>query len=393
MRRLGWRAPQIRILTGLLAGGLTLIVPVGGTAALAGGPAAHPGPGKHAHQTSPTTTTVPLVPASADPLLTRAVKLASQALSEDRVAGAAAERYDEEEVLLPKARAAVASVDVELAAASSALRQAESQLRQAAVESYVSSMGFSVTGVVLTAAPDNEQMASVYANVGLDQLNAAVAKVTSLKEALRRERAARVSDLAGIKSTLAAIAGARTQASTASAEAEVALARVEGQLIALLGPARAANLLDLVSGQAKYKGPSLAGKHAAKAATAAEGLVAVKAAEKLIGKPYVWGGATAAGVDCSGLVMLGWERAGIDLEHGATTQWEESRPVPIGKLRPGDLLFYHFANDGPWPITHVVMYVGSGPYGAETILQASAPGTTVGFAPIYFGGFVGAGRP
>ena len=87
------------------------------------------------------------------------------------------------------------------------------------------------------------------------------------------------------------------------------------------------------------------------------------------------------------------EAAGVQLAHGATAQWQVSQPVPTSQLQPGDLLFYHFANDGPWPITHVAMYVGSGPYGAETIIQAASTGTDVGFYPMYWSGLVGAGRP
>jgi cell wall-associated NlpC family hydrolase len=74
-------------------------------------------------------------------------------------------------------------------------------------------------------------------------------------------------------------------------------------------------------------------------------------------------------------------------------QWEESSPVSLDQLEPGDLLFYHFANDGQGAISHVVMYLGSGPYGVETVIQAAEPGTNVAFDRIYFDGFVSAGRP
>ena len=69
------------------------------------------------------------------------------------------------------------------------------------------------------------------------------------------------------------------------------------------------------------------------------------------------------------------------------------RPVSLADIEPGDLLFYHFPNDGALPITHVAMYVGSGPFGTQTIIQAAEVGTDVAYYPMYWPGFVSAGRP
>jgi cell wall-associated NlpC family hydrolase len=88
--------------------------------------------------------------------------------------------------------------------------------------------------------------------------------------------------------------------------------------------------------------------------------------------------------------MLAWGAAGVPLLHSAEIQYQESTPIPLNQVQPGDLLFYDLEADG---IDHVVMYVGSGPYGADTIIQAAHTGTVVEFDPVWYAGLVGAGRP
>ena len=362
-----------------------LAVAVPGAVARAGTPLRH----KPKQPAAP-----PVLPPAADPLVAKAVRLAGQMIDEQRAAVVAAERYDEERILVADASQDAIVAQLGLHAAESQLVVARRRLAAAAVVAYVEDSGFNSTGLALSSAsPSQAQTGAVYAGVGAQQLSADVATLERLRAEAAADVARRALDLAVARHALAQIHLSRVTAIAASAAAARQLAQVEQQLIALLGPARAADLLDIVPGQHPYKGPHLGGKHVGKVAKPAQGLVAVKAAEAFLGTPYVWGGAGKKGVDCSGLTMLAWAAAGIPVEHGATAQWEESKPVSIAKLHPGDLLFYHFANDGNFPITHVVMYVGSGPFGAETVIQAAAPGTDVAYAPIYFGGLVGAGRP
>jgi cell wall-associated NlpC family hydrolase len=128
----------------------------------------------------------------------------------------------------------------------------------------------------------------------------------------------------------------------------------------------------------------------------AAGLAAVHGAMQYLGVPYVWGGASYAGVDCSGLVMLAWAHAGVSLPHSAADQYNVSQHVSLSSLEPGDLLFYDLDGAG---IDHVVMYVGPildgqpTTYGSNTIIQAAHTGTVVTFDPFWSFGLVGAGRP
>jgi cell wall-associated NlpC family hydrolase len=131
----------------------------------------------------------------------------------------------------------------------------------------------------------------------------------------------------------------------------------------------------------------------AEVAGTAQGLAAVQYAEDEIGTPYVWGGETpGVGFDCSGLVQWAWGKAGISIPRTTETQYPDMLRVAYTDLQPGDLLYY-FNLDGDSEVDHVVMYVGSGPWGVDTTIAAAHTGTDVALAPLFTAGLIGASRP
>jgi cell wall-associated NlpC family hydrolase len=89
-----------------------------------------------------------------------------------------------------------------------------------------------------------------------------------------------------------------------------------------------------------------------------------RTARQFIGRPYLWGGTSPRGLDCSGLAHLVFLLNGIELNRNASQQATDGTPIDIaerpGSLRKGDLLFF-----GPSPrvgvsprITHVGIYLG-----------------------------------
>ncbi len=87
-----------------------------------------------------------------------------------------------------------------------------------------------------------------------------------------------------------------------------------------------------------------------------KGSAIVKEAEKYLGVPYVWGGTTPDGFDCSGLVQYVYKSLGIDISRVTYTQVNEGVEVAKEDLQPGDLVF--FAKNGD--VHHVGIYVGDG---------------------------------
>jgi peptidoglycan DL-endopeptidase CwlO len=78
-------------------------------------------------------------------------------------------------------------------------------------------------------------------------------------------------------------------------------------------------------------------------------------AMQYLGVPYVWGGSTPSGFDCSGFVMYVYAQVGVSLPHYTGAQWAMGVPVAASDLEPGDLVFF----DG---LGHVGIYIGGGEF-------------------------------
>jgi len=117
---------------------------------------------------------------------------------------------------------------------------------------------------------------------------------------------------------------------------------------------------------------------------------AVALARRFLGVPYVWGGATPFGFDCSGLAMYVYAQLGIHLSHFTGAQWNEgTRILSPDQLLPGDLVFFHPQSYGPG---HEGIYIGGGQF-----IHAPHTGDVVKISslddPSYSFSYVGAVRP
>jgi cell wall-associated NlpC family hydrolase len=324
----------------------------------------------------------------------------------------------------------------ELAIARSNLTRSQRMVARRLVSLYTSSspstldmiLGATSLGSLLTRIDDANHVSSLDGQV--------IAEVQTFKAAVRRDASRLVAEHAdasalvtqrrdeqiSISNELAQrqqllssihgqIATLEAQAAAAAAAAQARLAqqaqqRIQAQQAAqeaaaqaqVVGATAAAPAAPNTSGATASTAPAGAAPPstaAVSAATASGGTVSVLPASpygsqvvsiamSFLGVPYVWGGASPSGFDCSGLVMYAYAQVGVSLPHSSYAMWGYGEPVPENELQPGDIVFF----DG---LGHVGLYIGGGEF-----VNAPFTGSVVSVASLNSGwaaaAYVGARR-
>jgi cell wall-associated NlpC family hydrolase len=104
---------------------------------------------------------------------------------------------------------------------------------------------------------------------------------------------------------------------------------------------------------------------------------------RFLGVHYVWGGLSAWGYDCSGIIWAAYRSYGVTIPRDADPQFRAARAVSTKALRPGDVLFYGTRSY----IHHDAVYAGGG-----RMLEAPDSAHRVRLVPMRWGELVGAGR-
>ena len=104
--------------------------------------------------------------------------------------------------------------------------------------------------------------------------------------------------------------------------------------------------------------------------------IAIAYAEQQIGKPYQWGGTGPDSFDCSGLVMMAYRAAGIDIPRTSQQQWAWGPRIAASNVSPGDLVFFAGADGTAKSPGHVGIVIGGG-----LMVEAYAIGVPIRIAP------------
>ena len=331
--------------------------------------------------------------------------LYSQIQRTDSRVGLLGQKYDQALVKLQQFNTQIKNTKNVVAQIEHGLSHDKNQLRRDAVFAYVTNGSATNNNPLFTKNASKTGAVNLYDQLAEGNVTTTLAKLKNNKVRLTQERwILRNEDRQAMAATLAA-ASSFHESKLLQASLQQTLGQVKGQIsnfiaqqVAAAAAASAAALAAAahavpaspVTGSPVTGTPvtgtpvTLPGTGLPAPPPDSRAAIAVKTAMSFLGVPYVWGGASRSGVDCSGLVMLAYEAAGISFPHYSGAQFADSTPVPLSDLQPGDLLFYGYNGD-----EHVAMYVGNG-----QMIEAPYTGAVVRITPIRLGyGFAGAGRP
>ena len=290
------------------------------------------------------------------------------------------------------------SVEAKQAGISSFSASAEAKMQNVAALEQVAK----VTREAANSALASQEAATAEVQARTDAANRAAATAQNEAAIVAAQRNAYVQELAAKQNTTvdlinqreAALEAERQEAARVAAEQAAAAAAAEERRQAEAAAAQA---------QAQAQAPSVADDdddddgdtapsytppsysppaYTPPASSGGGAATAIAAAKSYLGVPYVWGGESYGGVDCSGLTMLAWGSAGVDLPHLSRAQYGYGTHVPIGSMEAGDLIFWS-SNGTQSGIYHVAIYLGGG-----QMIEAPTFGVPVRITGVYSWGSI-----
>ena len=109
----------------------------------------------------------------------------------------------------------------------------------------------------------------------------------------------------------------------------------------------------------------------------------IRESNTYLGTPYLWGGTTRNGIDCSAFVKNVYLSVGIKLPRVSQNQAKVGKTITLDKIRKGDLIFFETDKNRPNTVSHVGIYLGNG-----NLIHASSKNKKVVIVPLNQGYFL-----
>jgi peptidoglycan DL-endopeptidase CwlO len=259
---------------------------------------------------------------------------------------------------------------IALHAARANLVQSQRALMQRLVAIYTSRDDETTLSVILGASSIEDLVNRVETVQSVSNQDVAVMnEVIGFKKSVTTHQHALVSAHESQRRLVAARAAAKARIGSQLGREQRLLSSIKGEISRMIEAEHARQLALARAAQARYQTTqeqqALALQDTAVGATAsADGATVappsqyggvVGIAMRYLGTPYVWGGSSPGGFDCSGLVAYAFGQMGVSLPHYTGAQWNVGVPVSRGDLQAGDLVFF----DG---LGHVGIYIGGGQF-------------------------------
>jgi len=294
--------------------------------------------------------------------------------------GVLGQRYDLAQIKLNTIKNKILNARATVKQIEQNVKRGNDQLRSDAIFAYVTNGSAAKNNPLFTPNASSIGATNVYNQLAEGNISSTLASLKNYKIELTQERSLLNAEVQRAALVTRGAAKSLHDAQALERSLTSALSQVKGQIASFIAQAQAATAAKDAA-QLKNAQP-VAGFPAPPPNSRAN--IAIRAAESYLGVWYQWGGASRSGVDCSGLVMLAYEAAGIYLPHYSGAQFADTMRVPLIDIQPGDLLFYGYNGD-----EHVAMYVGHG-----MMIEAPQTGYRVHITPVRLGyGFAGLGRP
>jgi len=332
--------------------------------------------------------------ASADPGVEAKQAQARDVLAQidqiDRSLGPAVEAYNLANVKLRQINSDLKENRQQLKLARANLKFAQDSLAARLVAAYTSSTPDNSTLAVLLGSTSFEDLLNrVESMNSASQADASIVKqVTSFKVAIRKNRLALETAHSQQQRIVSEKAAQKQRIQSQLAARRALLSTIRGQIVQMRAAEAAQQRSLAAAAQSRLAGQNSFDGVGVAAATAEGTIVAppnthggvVGIAMRYLGVPYVWGGASPRGFDCSGLVMYVFGQIGISLPHSTYALINMGVPVSRDQLQPGDLVFFN-------GLGHMGIYIGNNqmihaPHSGDVVKISSLSGW---YASTYYG--------